>query len=260
MKYLSFTFDDGRFDNYRFAAPILNKYGMRATVFCTSGYIDGTWRSSVGWKTAKEPVTVAQLKELQDKGWEIALHGDRHTTDVDDLRECIKKIDGWGLYKETYGFSLPNSNVDPNEIQRIIGSDYAQRIAYIRRGRTTDMSALKSKIEYALYTFLKIKTAYRAFNKYNVSNLSLAQKYALPSVVIKMSDSPDMIIDFIKKLPDNTHAILMLHSILPANHPYFGRDEYCFSTDSFEKLCKAVWAQRDKFRVDTVEKVLENYQ
>lgn len=259
MKYLSFTFDDGRFDNYRFAAPILKKYGMAASLFCATGYIDGTWRSSTGWKTAKEPVTVEQLKELQKAGWEIALHGDRHTTDVDDLRECVKKIDSWDLRQDAYGFSVPNSDVNENEIQKIIGSDYGKRISYIRRGRATDMSAVKSKIRYALYTFLKSKAAYRAFNKCNVSDLSLAKKYALPSVVIKMTDNPDMIFDFIKTLPDNTHAILMFHSILPADHPFFGRDEYCFSTESFEKLCKAVSAA-DGITVDTVKKILENYQ
>lgn len=44
MKYVSFTFDDGRRDNFTCAYPVMKKHGIPGTLFCTTGYIDGTWQ------------------------------------------------------------------------------------------------------------------------------------------------------------------------------------------------------------------------
>ena len=39
----SITFDDGYADNHQVALPILKRYGMHATFFVASGYLDGGW-------------------------------------------------------------------------------------------------------------------------------------------------------------------------------------------------------------------------
>ena len=49
MKYVSFTFDDGRRDNFTYAYPVMKKYGIPGTLFCTTGYIDGTWQKDESW-------------------------------------------------------------------------------------------------------------------------------------------------------------------------------------------------------------------
>ena len=97
MKYVSFTFDDGRRDNFTCAYPVMKKYGIPGTLFCTTGYIDGTWRKDESWHSAGEAIHVDELKELQQNGWEIALHGDKHTTEVNDLKCASQKMTQWGF-------------------------------------------------------------------------------------------------------------------------------------------------------------------
>lgn len=77
MKYVVFTFDDGRRDNYTYAYPVMKKYGITGTLFCTTGYIDGTWQKDKSWHSAGEAIHVYELKELQQEGWELVLHGDK---------------------------------------------------------------------------------------------------------------------------------------------------------------------------------------
>ena len=82
MKYVSFTFDDGRRDNFTCAYPVMKKHGIPGTLFCTTGYIDGTWQKDESWHSAGEAIHVDELKELQQNGWELALHGDKHITEL----------------------------------------------------------------------------------------------------------------------------------------------------------------------------------
>ena len=56
MKYVSFTFDDGRRDNFTCAYPVMKKYGIPGTLFCTTGYIDGTWQKDESWHSAGEAI------------------------------------------------------------------------------------------------------------------------------------------------------------------------------------------------------------
>ena len=111
MKYISFTFDDGRRDNYLYAYPIMKKYGIKGTLFCTTGYIDESWKKDESWHSAGEPIHVEELRELEDNGWELALHGDKHTTEVNDLKCASKKMEQWGFVNRPIGFSMPNSNI-----------------------------------------------------------------------------------------------------------------------------------------------------
>ena len=61
------TFDDGYADNYLTALPIMEKYGMRGTVFVIAGQVGQT-----------EYMTWEQLKTLQQKGMEVGSHTYSH--------------------------------------------------------------------------------------------------------------------------------------------------------------------------------------
>ncbi|TWH45193.1 polysaccharide deacetylase family protein [Sporomusa sp. KB1] len=61
------TFDDGYEDNYLTALPIMEKHGMKGTVFVIAGQVGQT-----------EYMTWEQLKALQQKGMEIGSHTFSH--------------------------------------------------------------------------------------------------------------------------------------------------------------------------------------
>lgn len=91
------TFDDGYYDNYKYANPLLKKYGMKATLYLNTAYIESENNRKYIYLSWKE------IKEMSDSGiWDIQLHSHRHmpifTSEV---------LDG----------ILEKSNIDDKEIQ-----------------------------------------------------------------------------------------------------------------------------------------------
>lgn len=77
------------------------------------------------------------------------------------------------------------------------------------------------------------------------------------SVVVRYKDDPRMITRFIEQMPDNTCAVLMLHSILPEDSQYYGTDPWNWSLVRFERFCEEIDKLRnaDKLRVATLEQI-----
>ena len=239
MKYAAFTFDDGRSDNYSLVKHIMESYRFRGTVYITTGFIDGTWVEKDVLRSPSDPLTVDEIKALYDSGWEIGLHGDKHQTTVADMRSALEKLQQWGIQNDSWGISIPNSRVSETEINALFESDYGEKIAYIRRGRACDTVKLKNKVLYGLSSVLKSKWAYRRFNAENVFLYGDGSRTNIPSVVVKSTNTAEQIADFVRALPDNTAVVLMLHSILAAEHPLCGKDPWSWDKANFEKLCSA---------------------
>ena len=96
-KFTMLTFDDGWGDNYFWAQPILNEYGIKATLAVNTGLIDtdSTWLRNVDkysvldskkslYKSAygidkTSFITKAELKAMHDSSvWDIQAHGSSH--------------------------------------------------------------------------------------------------------------------------------------------------------------------------------------
>lgn len=240
MKYIAITFDDGRSDNYMLAKVIMDKYHLRGTVYITTGFVDGTWIGKNVLKSPTRALSVDEVLLLYHSGWEIGLHGDKHQTQVDDMCTALKKLLSWGVCNSRWGISVPNSVTEEAEVVRILKSEYGNKIAYIRRGRKCNTLKFSNKLLYLTYSCLNSKWAYRRFNALNVFNNSDLDKVNIPSVVVKSNDKPEMIIDFIKSIPDDYIVVLMLHSILEEQHPLNGKDPWSWGEKKFERLCEKI--------------------
>ncbi len=258
MKYVSFTFDDGRRDNFTYAYPVMKKYGIAGTLFCTTGYIDGTWQKDESWLSAGEAIRIDELKELQQNGWELALHGDKHTTEVEDLKCASQKMAQWGFRNRPIGFSMPNSNIAKEKLDAVIDRYLGSELLYIRAGRQINTKSFSARALYALYTYGHLQWAYNKFNNVNLTDLSRINKKQIYSVVVRCKDDPEMLARFIEQIPDNTCAVLMLHSILPEDSQYYGTDPWNWSLVRFERFCEEIDKLRnaDKLRVATLEQIV----
>jgi peptidoglycan/xylan/chitin deacetylase (PgdA/CDA1 family) len=84
------TFDDGQLDSYRYADPILEKYGFRATMFVITSPVDKKNPYYLRWD---------ELRKMRDSGrWDLQLHaGAAHT---------MVQVDGKGTRGAAYANRL----------------------------------------------------------------------------------------------------------------------------------------------------------
>jgi len=78
------TFDDGTEDFWRYARPVLLRYGFTATLFVVTGHVGGrsTWDEALG-EPARDLLSWDQLRSLRDEGFEIGSHTQTHRVLLD---------------------------------------------------------------------------------------------------------------------------------------------------------------------------------
>lgn len=258
MRYIAFTFDDGRRDSYTQAYPVMQRYGFAGTLFCTTGFIDGSWQKEPDWYSADEPIRIEELHKLQEAGWELALHGDAHITDPEDLKRASEKMTQWGFSKRPIGFSIPHCRDEREKLREIIDRYYGAGLLYVRAGMHTDKRSLRAKLLFGLYTYGRLQWAYNCFNRENLTELAHLDRKMIYSLVVRCKDDPGMIARFLEQIPDQTCAVLMFHSILPESDAHYGTDSWNWSLARFEKFCGAIHGlvQRGMCRVTTLESML----
>ncbi len=119
------TFDDGYEDNYRYAFPLLRKYGSTAVIFVTADLK----RRTNHWDPDEPQVrllTVSQMQELSSAGIELGSHSVSHArlTDLSPLRAVkeiarSKEILEQALGSPVLSFAYPYGAVN-EEVRRLV--------------------------------------------------------------------------------------------------------------------------------------------
>ena len=78
-KPVIFTFDDSYNSIYKYAFPILNKYGFKATMFVISEFVgkSNLWDVNLGRKKSRH-LNWNEIVQLMNSGWEIGSHTATH--------------------------------------------------------------------------------------------------------------------------------------------------------------------------------------
>jgi peptidoglycan/xylan/chitin deacetylase (PgdA/CDA1 family) len=79
-KYVVITFDDGYKNNYEYAIPILEKYNLTATIFCTAGFINTKRRFfwDEGKLESSDLMSWEEVQDLRKRGFYIGSHTVNH--------------------------------------------------------------------------------------------------------------------------------------------------------------------------------------
>ncbi len=119
-KAVAITFDDGYYGHYKWAYPLLKKYGMSATFFIVVNYIG-----------KQDILTWPQIKEMSDGGMIIGSHAlnHPHMSALDDEQLRQELVDSKRILEEKIGrrvdlFAYPGGDYDARVIQFVKDAGY----------------------------------------------------------------------------------------------------------------------------------------
>jgi peptidoglycan/xylan/chitin deacetylase (PgdA/CDA1 family) len=121
------TFDDGFADCAEYAAPILERYGLPATMYIVAGSVTDAgvpvnWVTGVAVADAPPLLSTDQICELHDRGWSVGSHSMRHDdlptlteaeclTDMVESRELLSDLLGEAVTTFAYPYGRHSPHV-----------------------------------------------------------------------------------------------------------------------------------------------------
>lgn len=255
--YISFSFDDGRIDNYTIAYPILKKYHLPATFNITTGYVEGKFKK--GSLTNAEPMSLDMVRELyNDSTMEIAGHGYWHRNTVEDITRGVQELkQQMDIHtgKEIDGFASPGTGLDMDYYHKYREELHASGIQYVRLSlRYLSNPKVKTFVRKVSRVF-PFPFLYRW--AYQDTLMESIQDDILYSIPVLSSVSVEQLKSLIGHAVRKKKAcILMLHSIVETGQC---RDNWDFDKEKFDRLCMYLSNAQDKglLEVVTSQKVYE---
>lgn len=247
MKYISFSFDDGRKDTYTIAYPVLAQHGFTCTVnMITDHLLDPTAHSKYG---LREVMSIKDVLDLQSKGNEIACHGHTHKNTYEDICNCISTLESIGVDVNQIGFASPFSALIPEQLGGPGMLLDEKRIKYIRTGTQVRRAGMFYFACTMICEKLRLKWLFALLHKREICSYPAKERVIL-GVSITNNTTVGQILRLIDSMPRNSGVVLIFHSILPKQDCY---DRWCWSADKFDALCKALSQKRDCNIINTSE-------
>lgn len=139
---IAITFDDGYMDNYRYAAPIIKKYGFRATIFVVTGDVGAVnqWDVQAG-RERLGMMDWHKIRALSRQGVDIGSHTVTHPylTSVDratavwEVRES-KRVLERRLGRPVKAFAYPYGDAN-EEVERLVKAAGYEAAVSVHGGR-----------------------------------------------------------------------------------------------------------------------------
>ncbi|GHT61929.1 hypothetical protein AGMMS50239_13950 [Bacteroidia bacterium] len=242
MKYIIFSFDDGRKDNYEVAYHLLQKYGFTASFHIITGLVDGTMDKHVNeYFSSTEGMSVDNVMEMCQQGFDISSHGDKHLNEENDLYTSLLKLRSWNLSIVNYNlFSSPCSEIRLKNIHHYASMLHKNNIKFVRSGNPVRTNGLIYIGLYVLMQLLKSKRLFYFLSKRNVmqvnkfcTNSDIPDINIIKATGVKCWHTIGMLKYFIKRLLDGQVAVFMFHGIMPENEK---KNSWVFSAEKFERL------------------------
>ena len=231
--YVSFSFDDGRIDNYHVAYPILKKYNLPATFNITTGFVEGKFKKGV--LTLAEPMDLQMVDKLyHDTLMEIAGHGYWHKNTIEDILKGVYELKNHLMHPGGIsGFASPGTALDLNYYHEHQMEFNENGIEYVRLSlRYLSSPRLKTFIRKASRVF-SIPFLYRlAYEDTLMDSVEDGILYSVPVLSsVSFAQLKALLDCSVKK---KKVCILMFHSIVEDGHI---RDNWDFEKSKFDKLC-----------------------
>lgn len=226
------SFDDGRKDNYDIVVPILKKYNLTATFNIATAYVDGSIDAE-NRPCLNEAMTIDEVIDLYNQGFEIAAHGDCHKNDIVDIKNGIEKLRKWGVIGDNIGFASPNSRLPATEIKKNEDIYRGLGISYIRVG--VRKNSILSKVQRKFSE--KIGNKFFYCRGFNCAPMELEKDFVVYSVPVMHNARLRQVKGVVKQaIIQKSDCVLMFHSVLNSDSPYYV-DTWTWDRRRFDELC-----------------------
>lgn len=246
MRNIVFSFDDGLLDFSKNALPIFEKYGFKAslnivTSYAEKGEIDGY-----------KYLGIAELKTLEEKGFELACHSDRHSdhTSFEDFKFSLIKMQRFFGNKK-YGAILPYSQNIDDATYGGIRSTFLYLADYPFTRRKNNFYYRFSYYLGKLFKNNNLLFYYKNFSYfYNCDN----GFYTFKRLPIKKEQNAKLYIHFLKHMPNNSNLTFMLHSIVDYDEKCPWKDG-AWAINELDKLLRFLSKHKSKFNILTQKEI-----
>ncbi len=242
-KYVVFSFDDGRLDTYTGAYPVLKRYNMPFTFNVCTDFVQNQSRYDCFRSADNKSVDATHLVEMQQNGVEIACHGHLHLNTREDVQDNIAALRDMGVDVNAIGFASPNSEITENNAEDVFQMIRDGELSYIRSG----IQVRREGLLYSALSVLERKThsplLFYLLNKRCIVK-DRTRRFLL-SVGIHKGVTNKQILNLISKMKDGEGVILMFHSVLDKHDIGFGRDNWFFDLERFDRLCRELSEKSD---------------